>query len=273
MNPEVSSTVVALIQMSCERSTMQNLEKAESQIVEAAKRGARVICLQELFASQYPCQIEDETQFDHAESIPGPSTAFVSALVKKLDVVCIAPIFERRAAGVFHNSAVAIESDGSIVGSYRKMHLPDASRYREKFFFSPGDLGFPTFKTSQGVIGVGICWDQWFPESARLLALAGAQMIFYPSAIGWRHDEPVDQRENQLEAWKVMMRSHSIANKFSSLRLIELEPKEKSNSGALLLPATQTVALSRKAATKQIRSCSRSAIYFKSKQQETLGLF
>jgi len=168
--------------------------------------------LQELFSSQYFCQSEDHDQFEIAESIPGPTIDRVAALAKELGVVVVAGIFERRAPGLFHNSAAVIESDGSIAGIYRKMHIPDDPYFYEKFYFTPGDLGFQCFDTSVGKIGVCICWDQWFPEAARLTALAGAEVLVYPTAIGWQENEKDTFGASQLSAWQTMMRSHAIAN-------------------------------------------------------------
>jgi N-carbamoylputrescine amidase len=208
----VSSISIAAIQLSCSADIQANLEKTIGQIVEAADAGARLICLQELFASQYFCQSENHEQFRLAESIPGPTTERICQIAKQLRVVIVAPMFERRAAGVFHNSAVVIESDGSIAGLYRKMHIPDDPYFYEKFYFTPGDLGFQAFETSVGKIGVCICWDQWFPEAARLTAMQGAEVLIYPTAIGWQAPEKSEFGASQLDAWQTMMRSHAIAN-------------------------------------------------------------
>ncbi len=207
-----STVVIALIQMSCSVSRADNSDKAIKRIEDAAEQGANVVCLQELFHSRYPCQREDHDQFAQAESIPGPTTEALSRVARERELVVIAPIFERRTAGLFHNSAVVIDADGQQLGIYRKMHIPDDPLYYEKFYFTPGDLGFQTFPTRFGRIGVCICWDQWFPEAARLTALSGAQIIFYPTAIGWLPDEKQQWGESQTSAWQTMMRSHAIAN-------------------------------------------------------------
>jgi N-carbamoylputrescine amidase len=206
------SISVAAIQLKCTPDIQFNIETAICQIVDAAKSGAQLICLQELFASRYFCQSEDHEQFKLAEPIPGPTTERLSSIAKQLGVVLIGPLFERRAAGVFHNSAVVIESDGSILGTYRKMHIPDDPFFYEKFFFTPGDLGFKNFQTSVGNVGVCICWDQWFPEAARLTAMQGAEILVYPTAIGWQAPEKAEFGASQLNAWQTMMRSHAIAN-------------------------------------------------------------
>ena len=213
--PDSSSfrhTTIALIQMTCGSSTEENLTKSLSRIKEAALDGAQVICLQELFSCLYPCQQEDHCQFDLAETIPGPTTQRLSDTAREHEVVIIAPLFERRAAGVYHNTAVVIDADGSLLGSYRKMHIPDDPQYYEKFYFTPGDLGFRTFSTRYGKLGVCICWDQWFPEAARLTALSGAEMLFFPTAIGWLPGEKESLGTTQWDAWETMMRSHAIAN-------------------------------------------------------------
>lgn len=203
---------VAAIQLDCSADVPANIELTIAQIVDAATAGAKLICLQELFASRYFCQSEDHDQFNLAESIPGQTTDRLAEVARKLGVVIIVPLFERRAAGMFHNSAVVIESDGSILGTYRKMHIPDDPYFYEKFYFTPGDLGFQCFKTSVGKVGICICWDQWFPEAARLTALKGAEILVYPTAIGWQAPEKAEFGASQLDAWKTMMRSHAIAN-------------------------------------------------------------
>lgn len=203
---------IAAIQSKCTDNVSTNLDQAILEIENAAKNGAQLICLQELFASKYFCQSEDHEKFSLAESIPGPTTERLSKIAKTNQVVIVAGIFERRAAGLFHNSAVVIESDGSLVGIYRKMHIPDDPFFYEKFYFTPGDLGFQSFPTSVGQIGVCICWDQWFPEAARLTALRGAEILVYPTAIGWQANEKDEFGPSQLNAWQTMMRSHAIAN-------------------------------------------------------------
>ena len=189
MNPTLT---VAAIQLDCTANVQANIETTIAQIVDAAGHGAKLICLQELFASRYFCQSEDHEQFNLAESIPGPTTDRIAEVASKLAIVIVVAIFERRAAGLFHNSAVVIESDGSILGIYRKMHIPDDPFFYEKFYFTPGDLGFKCFDTSVGKIGVCICWDQWFPEAARLTALQGAEILVYPTAIGWQAPEKAE---------------------------------------------------------------------------------
>jgi N-carbamoylputrescine amidase len=202
---------LALLQMALAPDPEENLRKAIGRIEEAAKAGAEVICLPELFRSQYFCQKEDPAAFDLAEPIPGPTTGKLGAVARKLKVAVIAPIFERRAAGLYHNSAAVIDA-GELVGLYRKMHIPDDPAYYEKFYFTPGDLGFRVFSTHAGRIGTLICWDQWYPEGARLTALQGASILFYPTAIGWHPDEKQAHGEAQREAWRTVQRGHAIAN-------------------------------------------------------------
>src|SRR5262249_33423203 len=181
-------------------------------IGEAAKKGAQIVCLQELFRSQYFCQTEDIELFKLAETIPGPSTAALGKVARQKKVVIIASLFEKRAAGVYHNTAVIIDTDGNIAGKYRKMHIPDDPLYYEKFYFTPGDLGFQTHQTKFGQVGTLVCWDQWFPEAARLTALSGAQFLFYPTAIGWLPNEAREMNEAQHSAWETIQRAHAIAN-------------------------------------------------------------
>ncbi|HXV47528.1 MAG TPA: carbon-nitrogen hydrolase [Candidatus Binatia bacterium] len=203
---------VGLIQMSCGESPSANLAKASERIEIAAKKGAQVVCLQELFRSRYFCQREDSRNFKLAETIPGPSSQALSELARKKQLVIIASLFEKRAAGIYHNTAVVIDADGTIAGRYRKMHIPDDPLYYEKFYFTPGDLGFPSFQTRFGRIAVLVCWDQWFPEGARLAALAGAQILFYPTSIGWIPNEPRSVAQTQHNAWELIQRSHAVAN-------------------------------------------------------------
>ena len=203
---------VGLVQMSCETRPEINLKKAIAGINEAAKRGAQIVCLQELFRSQYFCQIEDIQLFKLAETIPGPSTDALSKIARQKKVVIVASLFEKRAAGVYHNTAVMIDANGKIAGKYRKMHIPDDPLYYEKFYFTPGDLGFQTHDTTYGKIGTLVCWDQWFPEAARLTALSGAQFLFYPTAIGWLPDEELEMNQAQHSAWETIQRGHAIAN-------------------------------------------------------------
>lgn len=203
---------VGLIQTSCSAVPAANLTKTLAAITRAANQGAQIICTQELFRSQYFCQSEDHRFFSLAEPIPGPSTRALSKLAKKLEVVLVASLFERRAAGVYHNTAVVFDADGALLGRYRKMHIPDDPLYYEKFYFTPGDLGFRAWDTRYGKIGVLVCWDQWYPEAARLTALQGAQIIFYPTAIGWHPDEKAEHGQRQHDAWETVQRSHAIAN-------------------------------------------------------------
>jgi len=203
---------VGLIQMACAPDPGVNLEHAIARIEEAADDGAGVICLPELFRSRYPCQSEDVTLFDLAEPIPGPTTDALGRLAASRKVVILASLFERRTAGVYHNTAVVLDADGNIAGRYRKMHIPDDPRYYEKFYFTPGDLGFSAHRTAHGTLGVLVCWDQWFPEAARLTALSGAQILFYPTAIGWHLSEVAEVRRRQQVAWETIQRGHAIAN-------------------------------------------------------------
>ena len=203
---------VSLVQMRDHGSQHQNVEVAVDWIHRAADESAQVVCLQELFTSPYPCQTEDHRNFDYAETIPGPTTERLAKIAKEREVVIVAPLFERRAAGVYHNSAAVIDADGSLVGIYRKMHIPDDPLFYEKFYFTPGDLGFTPIQTRYAKLGVGICWDQWFPEAARLFALAGGEILLYPTAIGWIDEEKEEFGEGQHDAWLTMMRAHAIAN-------------------------------------------------------------
>jgi len=203
---------VGLVQMRCGEDTAENLERALAGVEEAARRGARVVCLQELFRSRYFCQSEDERRFELAEPIPGPSTDALCKLAGARGVAVVASLFERRAEGLYHNTAVAIDADGRLLGRYRKMHVPDDPLYHEKYYFTPGDLGFRRFDLRDARIGILVCWDQWFPEAARLVALAGAQILFYPTAIGWQFDEPAEVDAAQHDAWETAQRAHAIAN-------------------------------------------------------------
>ena len=203
---------LGLIQMSTTDNPAANLAKALERIESAAKKGAQVVCLQELFRSRYFCQSEDQRNFKLAEAIPGPSTEALCAVAHKKEIVIVASLFERRSAGIYHNTAVVIDADGSIAGTYRKMHIPDDPLYYEKFYFTPGDLGFPSFQTRYAKIAALVCWDQWFPEGARSAALSGAQILFYPTAIGWIPNEPRTVAQNQRSAWELIQRSHAIAN-------------------------------------------------------------
>jgi N-carbamoylputrescine amidase len=203
---------IGLLQSACGTVSDANLKKTLALAERAAKQGAQIICTQELFRSQYFCQTEDHKNFALAEKIPGPSTEAFCKLAKKHKVVIVASLFEKRAAGVYHNTAAIIDADGSLKGIYRKMHIPDDPLYYEKFYFTPGDLGFRTWQTKYGKIGVLICWDQWYPEAARLTALQGAQILFYPTAIGWHPGEKKQYGTNQHSAWETIQRGHAIAN-------------------------------------------------------------
>jgi len=203
---------LALVQMTTTEDIPANIEKGMALVRMAASRGANIVCLQELFNAPYPCQSEDHARFAWAESIPGPTSHAMSAVAKECGVVVTGSVFERRSQGLYHNTALVFDTDGSQVGFYRKMHIPDDPHYYEKFYFTPGDTGFTVAKTKFGTIGVGVCWDQWYPEAARLFALRGAEILLYPTAIGWlAPDKPV-YGKSQHEAWETMMRSHSIAN-------------------------------------------------------------
>ncbi len=201
-----------LVQMRCSPDPDENLAKADALVREAAARGAEIVCLPELFRSQYFCREEDARLFDLAEPIPGPSTERLAKTARELGVTIVASLFERRAAGLYHNTAAVLTPDGSIAGLYRKMHIPDDPLYFEKFYFTPGDLGFGSVATPQGRLGVLVCWDQWYPEGARIAALSGADLLLYPTAIGWHPSEKAEFGEAQLDAWRTIQRSHAIAN-------------------------------------------------------------
>jgi N-carbamoylputrescine amidase len=205
-------TKVALIQMRCGADSEKNFSHAVAFIRDAAKQGAQIVCLPELFRSQYFCQTEDHANFALAEEIPGRSTGALEELARELGIVIIASLFEKRRAGLYHNTAVVLDADGKMVGKYRKMHIPDDPLYHEKFYFAPGDLGFQAWQTAHGKIGVCVCWDQWYPEAARLTALRGAEIIFYPTAIGWHPAEKKEFGAAQHSAWETIQRSHAIAN-------------------------------------------------------------
>lgn len=206
------NVAVGLVQMSCGAEPEKNFEKALHQTRQAATQGAQVVCLQELFRSHYFPQTEDPKNFDLAEPIPGPSTDKLGELARELKIVIIASLFERRAAGIYHNTAVVLDDNGSMAGKYRKMHIPDDPLYYEKFYFTPGDLGFHSYSTRYGNLGVLVCWDQWFPEAARLTALEGAQFLLYPTAIGWLAGESSDTNQAQHSAWETIQRGHAVAN-------------------------------------------------------------
>jgi N-carbamoylputrescine amidase len=203
---------VGLVQQRCTEDRAANLKESIKGIREAAKQGARLVLLQELHTGPYFCQTEDTQVFDMAESIPGPSTQELGSVAKELGVVIVASLFERRAPGIYHNTAAVLEKDGTLAGIYRKMHIPDDPGYYEKFYFTPGDLGFHPVQTSVGKLGVLVCWDQWYPEGARLMALAGADLLLYPTAIGWVEEDEVAEQARQRDAWITIQRAHAVAN-------------------------------------------------------------
>ena len=203
---------VALVQQSNNDNADENMAKSIKAIREAAQKGAQLVVLQELHRSLYFCQTEDVDVFDLAETIPGPSSNTLSELAKELNIVIVASLFEKRATGLYHNTAVVLEKDGSIAGKYRKMHIPDDPGFYEKFYFTPGDLGFEPIQTSVGKLGVLVCWDQWFPEAARLMAMAGAELLIYPTAIGWDPNDDKDEQTRQKDAWVISQRAHAVAN-------------------------------------------------------------
>jgi N-carbamoylputrescine amidase len=211
-NPTVKTLQVGLIQQSCNADVAANFAKTIAQIRIAAQQGAKLVVLQELHRGLYFCQQEIAANFDLAETIPGPSTQVLGALAQELNIVIVASLFEKRAVGLHHNTAVVIERDGSIAGKYRKMHIPDDPGYYEKFYFTPGDLGFQPIQTSVGKLGILVCWDQWFPEAARLMAMAGAELLIYPTAIGWSPEEDAHEKVRQRDAWITVQRAHAIAN-------------------------------------------------------------
>jgi N-carbamoylputrescine amidase len=203
---------LGLVQMTCSANKQENLDKAIEKIKEAAAKGAQIICLQELFTSLYFCDVEDYDNFDLAESIPGPSTDALQIVAKELGIVIIASLFEKRAQGIYHNTTAVLDADGEYLGKYRKMHIPDDPGFYEKFYFTPGDLGYKVFKTKFATIGVLICWDQWYPEAARITSLMGAEILFYPTAIGWSTAQDLPTNEEQHNAWQTIQSSHAIAN-------------------------------------------------------------
>ena len=208
---DLSTITVGLVQMACSPDADKNLKCAMDSIRAAAKKGAQIICLPELFLTQYFCQTEDTQNFSLAEPLPGPTSDTFSTLAKELEVVLIVPLFEKRTQGIYHNTAIVIDADGSVAGTYRKMHIPDDPCFFEKFYFTPGDTGFKCFPTRYGRVGVLICWDQWFPEAARLTSLSGAQFLFYPTAIGYQ-DEDAKESIQQITAWETIQKSHAISN-------------------------------------------------------------
>ena len=203
---------VGLVQMSCVKEAQPNLQKAIQGIRDAAAKGAQIVCLQELFTSLYFCDVEDYENFKLAEAIPGPSTDALSKVAAELNVVIIASLFEKRTEGLYHNTTAVIDADGKYLGKYRKMHIPDDPAYYEKFYFTPGDLGYKVFQTKYAKLGVLICWDQWYPEAARITALMGAEILFYPTAIGWATDQEQATNEEQYNAWQTMQRAHAVSN-------------------------------------------------------------
>jgi N-carbamoylputrescine amidase len=229
----VNRLKVALVQQKCTNDRAENINKSIRSIREAAAQGAELLVLQELHCGPYFCQTEDTSRFDLAESIPGPSTLEFGQVAKELGVVIVTSLFERRAPGLHHNTSVVIDKDGSIAGMYRKMHIPDDPGFYEKFYFTPGDLGFNPIKTSIGTLGVLVCWDQWYPEAARLMALAGAEILIYPTAIGWDPSDDQEEKNRQLDAWVTVQRGHAIANGIPvvSVNRVGLEPSPTGSTG------------------------------------------
>lgn len=224
---------VGLVQQQNRANSAENIKKLKQNVRDCAQQGADLVVLQELHNSLYFCQTEDTNQFDLAESIPGPSTEQFGDLARELNIVLVTSLFERRAAGIYHNTAVVLEKDGSIAGKYRKMHIPDDPAYYEKFYFTPGDLGFNPIQTSVGKLGVLICWDQWYPEAARMMALAGADMLIYPTAIGWESTDPPEEQQRQQDAWIISQRGHAVANGLLVISVNrvghEADPSEQTN--------------------------------------------
>lgn len=226
----------ALIQQRCSPDRGENLARSCAMISRAAEAGARLVVLQELHATPYFCQVEDPALFDLAEPIPGPTCQTLADVAASLGVVLVASLFERRGPGLYHNTAVVFERDGSLAGSYRKMHIPDDPGFYEKFYFTPGDLGFTPIRTSVGSLGVLVCWDQWYPEAARLMALAGAQILIYPTAIGWDPADPAEERERQRDAWVTVQRGHAVANGLPLLAVnrVGFEPSAQGAESGIL---------------------------------------
>jgi N-carbamoylputrescine amidase len=235
---------LGMIQHACSTDREANIRKSIEGIRDAAAQGAQLMVLQELHTGPYFCQTEDTDCFDLAEPIPGPSTERFGELARELGVVIVTSLFEKRAPGLYHNTAVVIEKDGSIAGRYRKMHIPDDPGYYEKFYFTPGDLGFTPIDTSVGRLGVLVCWDQWYPEAARMMALAGAQMLIYPTAIGWDPRDPEDERQRQREAWLTIQRAHAVANGLPviSVNRVGFEPDPGGHSPGALFWGSSFVA-------------------------------
>ena len=211
-SPEQNNVRIGLVQMRCGEDADENRQRAVAEIEAAASQGASIVCLPELFATAYPCQTEDRARFDLAEPVPGPTTELLAKLAAAREVTVVGSVFERRSQGLYHNTAVVIDPAGHLAGTYRKMHIPNDPLYYEKFYFTPGDLGFRSFSVPGARVGVLACWDQWFPEAARLTVLHGAQILFYPTAIGWQFDEGADEDAAQHDAWETIQRSHAIAN-------------------------------------------------------------
>ena len=226
---------VGIVQQSCSNDIKSNLEKLHRNIAAVAQAGAQLVVLQELHNTPYFCQTEDTGMFDLAEPIPGPSTGFYSELAATYQIVLVTSLFERRAPGLYHNTAVVFEADGSIAGKYRKMHIPDDPAYYEKFYFTPGDLGFQPIRTSVGTLGVLVCWDQWYPEAARLMALRGAEILIYPTAIGWESSDPEEEQKRQLGAWMTVQRGHAVANGLPLLAVNRVghEPDPSGQTGGI----------------------------------------
>ena len=208
----MSNVKVGLVQMSCEKDRQPNLDKAIREIRNAAQNGAQIVCLQELFTSLYFCDVEDYDNFELAEAIPGKTTDTLAKVAAELNVVIIASLFEKRAEGLYHNTTAVLDADGTYLGKYRKMHIPDDPAFYEKFYFTPGDLGYKVFNTKFAKIGVLICWDQWYPEASRITALMGAEIMFYPTAIGWSTEQDEETNKDQYDSWQIIQRSHAVAN-------------------------------------------------------------
>ncbi len=226
---------VGIIQQTCSNNKDENLQKLAKNIAEVASQGAKLVVLQELHNTPYFCQVEDTDNFNLAERIPGPSTDFFGALAKKHELVIVTSLFEKRAPGLYHNTAVVLEKDGTIAGKYRKMHIPDDPAYYEKFYFTPGDMGFRPIDTSVGRLGVQVCWDQWYPEGARLMALAGAEILIYPTAIGYESTDTQEEQSRQREAWITVQRGHAVANGLPviSVNRTGLEPDPSKNTNGI----------------------------------------
>lgn len=238
------SLTVGLVQQVCGTDRETNLAVSVQGVREAAAQGASLVLLQELHAGTYFCQLEDPACFDLAETIPGPGTAQLGQVARELGIVLVASLFERRAPGLYHNTGVVLERDGAIAGVYRKMHIPDDPGYYEKFYFTPGDLGFTPIDTSVGRLGVLVCWDQWYPEAARLMALAGAELLLYPTAVGWDSNDDEDERMRQWDAWITMQRAHAIANGIPivACNRVGLEPDPSERSAGILFWGSSFIA-------------------------------